>query len=271
MSAPPVSLLVVVVTGSTLAMVLLVLAATWLAGWYEERARRAEAMVRRGARLRPGFGAIHGTAQRLDGNAGGLLVATTTAQVERGGKWYDLDRETTGTPFAIVLPSGEAVEVDPADVVVEGGLPRGRAKRRIRDRVASVSSGDEVWATGVLSAASSAGAGAYRRGPTHRQLRAPRGGSVEIGRESPVPRWRALASAHKVGAYVALGAGAIVHGAVFRKVDAALVQDDLSLVAPLAYGRGGVAWFVLAGLLAVAVAALVWWSNVARARRGFQR
>jgi len=112
MSGSHVSILVATVTASTAGLVLLVLAATWLAGWYEERVRRAEAMVRRGAKLRPGFGAIHGTARKVDGHDGGLLVATTTAQVERGGRWHDLGRETTGTPFAIVLPSGEAVEVD---------------------------------------------------------------------------------------------------------------------------------------------------------------
>src|SRR5208337_883792 len=98
------------VGGSTLALVAMVMVATWLSGWYEERARRAEGAVRRGARLRGGLGAVRGTARPVDGRPGGLLVTTTRTQVRFGrGAWRDAGQVTAGSPFAVVLDGGEEI------------------------------------------------------------------------------------------------------------------------------------------------------------------
>jgi hypothetical protein len=269
------SSVVFVVMATTLAIVVLTLVASWLAGWYDERARRAEHAVHRGAHLRAGFGAIHGTAQRLGARGGGLLAVTETSQAYTTGRWHDVKEETTGSPFAIVVAGGEEIEVDPTDAVVEGGEPEGLAIGTTRRLLARVSGGDTVWATGILSGASASGTGAYRSGPSRRRIRAVRGGKVVIGRRSPVPRWRGLASAHRKGALSALGVGALVHAVAFRTVDAAIARGDTlclqadNLCAPARCGGRG--WAVDSGLPAVGVAAAVWWACVREARRKLGR
>jgi hypothetical protein len=257
---------------TSLALVAVFLAASWLAGWYEERARRALAAVRRGSALRPGFGAFHGTARPLDGRAGGLLVTTTVTQVRfGGGAWRDSDRTTTGAPFALVLGSGEEVEIDPRDVFVEGGGARPVYTGAFsRDLVARVATGDEVWATGVLSRVPRHAAGAYRSAVARRRLTPRRGGRVEIARTSPLPRWEALARAHKRGAYQAAGLLALIHVAVYRQLDRALIlRQDQACAFPVTgyYEDLSVALATMIGAVAIAVTLLAWSHALDKAKR----
>jgi hypothetical protein len=257
---------------TTLALLLVVVVATWLSGWYEERARRAAAAVRRGARLRPGFGAVHGTAQAIHGGTGRRLVSTTLTQVRFGtGAWRDAGRVTTGVPFAIARDDGEEIEVDPRDATVEGGATDIQAGAFSREIVSRVSIGDRIWATGILSRPEERGAGAYRSGVARRRLIAPRRAPVLLSRESPAPRWQALASAHKWGAYLAAVVGALIHALVFRKVDLAILfRDQASVAAHLAsegFFRGAGA----SNPLALAVVGTAWWARVTRARGPLRR
>ena len=258
------------VGGSTLVLVGMVMAATWLSGWYEERARRAEGAIRRGARLRRGFGAVCGTARPVDGRPGGLLVSTTRTQVRfGGGAWRDAGQVTEGSPFAIVLDSGEEVDLDPRDATVDGGPADVHAQAFTRDLVSRVSAGDPVWVTGVIDPRRGQGAGAYRSGVARARITAPRRGQITITRESPAPRWRTLAAAHKAGAFFAVGAATVAHALVFSRYDVALVlRHELCEV----YANPG--WVLAActaAWLSVGIAVYGWWRGVARARRLFPR
>jgi hypothetical protein len=134
--------------------------------------------------------------------------------------------------------------------------------------IARVSAGDEVWATGVLARVSAGGAGgAYRSNLARRKLRAPRRGELELSHESPVARWATLATAHKRGAFSALGALALLHGLCFRTVDQLLFRGPLDLGddATWAIHR---ARLLVEGSAALAVLAVVvlWMLSVRRAK-----
>jgi hypothetical protein len=256
----------IAVGGTTLVLVGMALSATWFSGWYEERARRVEGAVRRGARLRRGHGAVYGVARPVDGRPGGLLVTTTRTQVRfQGAAWRDAGQVTTGSPFAVVLEEGEELEVDPREAVVEDEAPEIEAQRFSRDLVSRVSTGDEIWVTGVLHPRASQGAGAYRSGSSRARITAPRRGRVVVSFTSPVPRWRALAAAHKGGAVTAVVAGAVAHALVFSRYDLRMlrrIELDEAFAHPLwILGAFAVSW------LAIGIAAISWWRRVSRARK----
>jgi hypothetical protein len=157
--------------------------------------------------LRPGFGAFHGVAQPLDARPGGLLVRTTLTQVRTTRGWRDVDRASTGSLFALVLDTGEEIEIDPRDV----RFPEVEAVERSREGftrkvAARLSAGDDVWATGILPRRRKQGTGAYRSVVARRRLVAPRRGHVELLGASPLPLWSALAAAHRTGAYLVAAA-----------------------------------------------------------------
>ena len=180
MSASPASLVVAAVTATTLALVALTLIAMWCAAGTTSARGGPRPRCKRGGPS-PGVRRDPRDGPAARRRAGGLLARTTTLQVQRGqGAWRDLRQETKGSPFSVLLPGGEEIEVDPSDATIEGGEPEGRATGTTRMLVARVSDGDLVWATGILSSPSSPGAGAYRSGPSQRQLTPPRGGKVVI-------------------------------------------------------------------------------------------
>ena len=104
---------IAVVTGSSLTLVAMFLAASALSGWYEERCRRTVGAMMRGAILRGGVGAVHGTARPLDGRAGGVLAMCTVTQRRvgpaRSRRWRDIHRVTEGSRFVLALDDGEEV------------------------------------------------------------------------------------------------------------------------------------------------------------------
>ncbi len=258
-----------VAAATSLFLVLAFLVAGALSGWYEERARRALAAVRRGAELRAGFGAFQGEARPLDGRPGGLLVTTTLTQVRfGGGAWRDSGRETTGTPFALVLESGEEIEVDPRDAVLADPIASSPDTMGVtRDIVTRVSTGDVIWATGILTRRRDPSDGAYRSSAARRRLIAPRRGRVVLGPESPLPRWQALAHAHQRGGYLAAGSLAVLHVAAYRTAAVALFTGDRAALYAAPWDPGGFPAIVLAAAFAVAVTVFGWGNLVAWAKR----
>ncbi len=259
-----------VAAGTSLLLVLAFLAASALAGWYEERARRAVAAVARGAALRRGFGAFKGEARPIDGRPGGLLVQSTLTQVRfGGGAWRDSGREVSGAPFALVLDGGEEIEVDPRDVVLQDQGSRGPGSMGVsRDIVARLGSGDVIWATGVLTRPRAEGTGAYRSGRMRRRLVAPRGGRVTLGPESPLPRWQALARAHQQGGYLAACALAVLHVAVYRSADVALFAGKLASLTTFPWDARSASAMRVVALLALGVAGAGWRKLVVEAEAG---
>lgn len=222
---------VIAVVISTLSLVAVFLVANGIGAWYDERTRRAGAVVRKDGQLPAGFGTFRGVAQNLDARSGGELVRRdrteeVTAQGPSGPFWRAISTATTGRTFVLVLESGAEIEVDAREASLvgfpetsPGAYTAGPGQAPRRAMIARVSAGDEVWATGVLVRAAAGGGGAYRSNVSRRKLRAPRRGPIELSHESPVARWASLATAHKRGAYVALIALPLLHGLFFRTVD----------------------------------------------------
>jgi hypothetical protein len=267
------SIAIVAIAVSSLALTAMFLVASLLSGWYEERARRAGAAMRRGAVLRAGFGAVQGTARPLDGRAGGRLVTSTRTQSLTGGReWRDEVQVTTGDPFVLVVEGGEEIEVDPEDAHPEGLATSQQGLSVVgnvglRDVVMRLSAGDVIWTTGVLSRREAARAGAYRSGVTRRRLRAPRRGHVEISAESPLPRWHGLAAAHQGGALGAVVCFALLHGLVYRPIDMAAMRRDQAACGSIVGDRAWLPLLVGSGLLAMGLAGAGWRNRVKRARR----
>jgi hypothetical protein len=255
---------------ASLLLVLVFLAASAIAGWYDERARRVLVAVRHGAALRAGFGAFRGEARPLDGRPGGLLVTTTRTEVRfGGGAWRDVGRETTGTPFALVLESGEEIEVDPRDAVLKGwGADSPSTMGVTRETVTRLCTGDVIWATGVLMRKRDRSEGAYRSTVARRRLVAPRRGRIALGPESPLPGWQALARAHKLGGYLAAGALFGLHVSLFRAADLALVTHDCVTLRGAASSGHQADRMIVGALLALAVTAFGWRQLVVRTRLG---
>lgn len=265
---------------STVALLAVFLVANGIAAWYEERTRRAGAAVRKDGQLPSGFGTFHGVAQNLDARSGGELVRRERAELSTQGPngpfWRALSSVTNGRTFVLVLDSGAEIEIDARESqlvgfaeTTPGAYTSGPGEAPRRSMIARISAGDEVWATGVLARPAAGGAGgAYRSNQSRRKLRAPRRGAMELSYASPVARWATLATAHKRGAYAALGALALLHGLCFRAVDqllfrpASAVGDGpvwaLHRAQPLVYGSAALA------LLAVVV---LWMIGVRRAKQ----
>ncbi len=226
--------------------------------------------MRRGAELRAGFGALHGTARPIDGRAGERLCTSTRTEASAGRVARSGEAQVTaGAPFALVLASGEEIEVDPTDATLKG-LPTStsgdRLARDARQRwvVMRLSAGDEVWATGVLSPPEAPRPGAYRDGSPRRRLGAPRGGHVEITTESPLPRWQRLATAHGDSAVLALALW-VLHGLFY--VDMTSMHGPPAPCATILADPRYVQVLLSGGLFAVAVVAAGWHGRVKRRGR----
>jgi hypothetical protein len=224
---------------ATVALVAVFLVANGIGAWYDERAKRAVAVVRKGGQLAAGFGTFRGVAQNLDARSGGELVRRDRTEVSTQGPngpfWRSVTTATSGRAFVLVLESGLEIEVDAREASLvgfsetsPGAYTLGPGQSPRRQMIARVSAGDEVWVTGVLMRAAEGG-GAYRSSVSRRKLRAPRRGPIELSHESPVARWASLGAAHKRGAYVALGALALLHALCFRTVDQLLFQPTAAL------------------------------------------
>ncbi|MEO5729450.1 MAG: hypothetical protein ABI134_24800 [Byssovorax sp.] len=236
LSAP----IVLAIVLATVALLAVFLIANGIAAWYDERSRRAVAVVRSGGQLpAAGLGTFHGVAHNFDARSGGELVrreqTQVSSQVATGLAWQDRGCVVTARPFLLVLESGVEIEIDAREPRLVGfpetssgaytNAPFEPPRRELTSRV---SAGDEIWVTGVLARPSDNNAGAYRSSVARRKLRAPRRGALEIARESPVARWTTYAAAHKRGAYAALGALALLHGVFFRTVDKHLLAGPAS-------------------------------------------
>src|SRR5882672_701327 len=112
------------IAGFTLALLATFLVASWFAAWYDERTRRATAVIREGALLPAGFGSFFGVARARDQGSSGDLVTSTREQVIKQGVegpyWSDYDSSVTGEDFVLAHEGGEEIEVDTRDVVLEG-------------------------------------------------------------------------------------------------------------------------------------------------------
>jgi hypothetical protein len=268
---------VMAVVLSTLALLGVLLVANGISAWYEERMRRVDAVVRKGAGLASGFGAFHGVAQNLDTRSGGELVRREQTQVSLAGQtsagWRDRACVITARPFVLVLDSGAEIEIDPGEPRLVG-FPESTSGAYIsapfeaprREMIARVSAGDAIWAIGVLARPTSGGS-AYRSSVSRRKLRAPRRGEIELSLPSPVERWKARAAAHKRGVYAALGGLALLHGVFYRKVDALVLgvsaEPDFYLGRSLGHSRYQP--YLWAVIVTIAVVAL-WLHAVRRAR-----
>jgi hypothetical protein len=274
------------VLGTSLALVAMAIVASWFAGWYGERVRRAAVAARRGAAMRKGPSLVHGKARAIDGRPGGMLLTSTRTQVRARDRWHDVARVVSGSPFAVVLDNGEEVGIDPAHVVLSGFretagspyLPQSTPLQVRREVVAHVSAGDAIWATGILSAKEAQGSGAYRSAVARRTLTAPKRGSVEVMRVSPVPRWAALATAHRVAALAAAAGLVAAHVIAFVRVDRALINEYHAPPLPLREAAlaplvdaGRLDARVAMGFVFVLMAGSVWVRLVTRARRSSER
>jgi hypothetical protein len=269
---------VIAVLLSTVALLAVFLVANGIAAWYEERTKRAGAVVRKGGQLPSGFGTFRGVAQNLDARSGGELARRERTEVSTQGPngpfWRTISAETTGRTFVLVLESGAEIEVEARDARLvgfaetsPGAYTSGPGQAPRRAMIARISAGDEVWATGVLARPAAGGAGAYRSNLSRRKLRAPRRGELELSHESPVARWATLAKAHKRGAFTALGAVALLHGLFFRAVDQVLFRGRCVIGEDPEWTLQRVKLGVQASaaLVVVAVAA-VWIVGVVRAK-----
>jgi hypothetical protein len=256
--------------------------ASGFAGWYGERVRRAAVAARRGAAMRAGPSLVHGKARAIDGRPGGMLVTCTRTQVRARDRWHDVERVVSGSPFAVVLANGEEATIDPAEVELTGFretpgspyLPQTSPLQVRREVVAHVSAGDAIWATGILSAKEAQGSGAYRSAVARRTLTAPKRGSVEVMRVSPLPRWAALAKAHLQGALAAAAGLVAAHALAFARVDHALITQYEVGPAEAAYMVALPGRFdprVSTGFAFVLMAAGIWFYLVLRARRSSAR
>jgi hypothetical protein len=265
----------IVVLGTSLVLVAIAVVASWFAGWYGERVRRAAVAARRGAAMRPGPSLVHGKARAIDGRPGGMLVSSTRIQVRARDRWHDVESAVSGSPFGVVLANGEEVSIDPAQVVLTGFretagspfLPQTSPLQVRREVVSHVSAGDAIWATGILSAKEAQGSGAYRSAVSRRTLTAPKRGSVEVMRVSPVPRWTALANAHLGGALAAAAGLVAAHAVAFIRVDRALLAEYRGIL----LDAGRLDARIAVGFVFVLTAASVWLHLVLRARRSSER
>ena len=225
---------------STFALLALFLIANGIAAWYDERSKRAVAVVRNGGQLpAAGFGTFHGVARIVDPRGGGELVrreqTQVSSQASSGIAWQNRACVVTARPFLLVLDSGAEIEIDALEPrligfpeTTSGAYTHAPFEPVRRELVSRVSAGDEIWVTGVLARSSDKNAGAYRSSVARRKLRAPRRGALEISRESPVARWTAYAASHKRGAYAAIGMVAALHGVFFRSADKLLFVGSAS-------------------------------------------
>ena len=218
---------------STFALLAVILIANGIAAWYDERSKRAVAVVRNGAQLpAAGFGTFHGVAHNFGARSGGELVRREQTQMSStaatGMFWQNRGYVVTARRFLLVLDSGVEIEIEidarePRLIgfpeTSSGAYTDAPFEPVRRELTSRVSAGDKVWVTGVLVRPSDKNAGAYRASVVRRKLRAPRRSALEISCESPVARWTAYAAAHKRGAHTALGALAVLHGGYLLGVD----------------------------------------------------
>jgi hypothetical protein len=266
---------------STFALLAVFLIASGIAAWYDERSRRAVAVVRNGGQLpAAGFGTFHGVARNFDARSGGELVRREQTQVSSraatGIAWQDRACVVTARPFLLVLDGGVEIEIDALEPRLvgfpetsSGAYTPAPFEPVRRELVSRVSAGDEIWATGVLARSADKNAGAYRSSVARRKLRAPRRGALEISRESPVARWTAYAATHKRGAYAALAMAAALHGIFFRTADKLLFAGRTSpqweiLEAMDALHRTRF-FLLIPGVLGVLIVVGVWLFGVRRA------
>jgi hypothetical protein len=277
-SAPP----YLAVFCSTFALLAVFLIASAIAAWYDERAKRAVAVVRKGAQLPAGFGTFHGVAHNFDARSGGELArreqTQVGAQASGGIAWRNRACVVTARPFLLVLEGGGEIEIEIEIDTREprllgfpetssGAYTKAPFEPVRRELVSRVSAGDEVWVTGVLVRPADKNSGAYRSSVARRKLRAPRRGALEISRESPVARWAAFAVAHKRGAYASLGALALLHVAFFRAVDAQLFKGPAALSSEVLHELlKHSALVVIPAALGVPIGVGVWIFAVRRAR-----
>jgi len=154
--------------------------------------------------------------------------------------------------------------VDPRDAVLSDRDPSSPYTMGVtRDIVTRLSTGDVIWATGVLTRQRDQGDGAYRSGVTRRRLLAPRRGRIALGPESPLPRWQALARAHKLGGLLAAGALAVLHLTVYRGADVALFEYR---VCGLPAGPDPFPAVLFGAIVGLAVTALGWRALVVRTK-----
>lgn len=134
--------------------------------------------------------------------------------------WTETSREITARPFHLTLASGEPLRVVPDEhVLLASPLdPAAHDWRVVRQRVAEVRPGDEVFVSGVLSREPTpfAETGGYRGGAMmHVLRRAPREPMV-ISTRSPAERFRRTAAHHAVTAAALAISLAAVHGWLLR-------------------------------------------------------
>lgn len=141
---------------------------------------------------------------------------------ERGAAllWTETSRELTARPFHLTLASGEPLRVVPDEhVLLARPLdPAAHDWRVIRQRVAEVRPGDEVFVSGVLSREPTpfAETGGYRGGAMmHVLRRAPREPMV-ISTRPPAERFRRPLALHAVTAAALALSLAAVHGWLLR-------------------------------------------------------
>lgn len=264
---------------STFALLAVFLIANGIAAWYDERSKRAVAVVRNGGQLpAAGFGTFRGVARNFDPRSGGELVRREQTQVSSQGAtgvaWQNRACAVTARPFLLVLDGGVEIEIDALEPRLigfpetsSGAYTHAPFEPVRRELVSRVSAGDEIWVTGVLVRVSDRNAGAYRSSVARRKLRAPRRGALEISRESPVARWTAYAAAHKRGAYAALGMVAALHGIFFRAADELLLTRSASSRWEAMAALHRTRFFVLIpGALGVLIVVGAWLFGVRRAR-----
>ena len=264
---------------STVTLVAVFLVANGISAWYQERTRRAGSAVREDGQLPSGFGTFRGVAQNLDARSGGELVRRERVEVSTQGPngpfWRAVNSTTAGRTFVLVLDSGAEIGIDARESrlvgfaeTTPGAYTTGPREAPRRAMIARVSAGDEVWATGVLARPAAGGAGgAYRSNVSRRKLRAPRRGELELSRESPVARWATLSTAHKRGAFSALGALALLHLLAFRKADQLLFTRSTTLADDAQWALHS-ARILVEGAAALGVLAVVvlWMLSVRRAK-----
>ncbi|MFS8066343.1 MAG: hypothetical protein ACMG6S_08215, partial [Byssovorax sp.] len=113
LSAP----IVLAIVLATVALLAVFLIANGIAAWYDERSRRAVAVVRSGGQLpAAGLGTFHGVAHNFDARSGGELVrreqTQVSSQVATGLAWQDRGCVVTARPFLLVLEGGVEIEID---------------------------------------------------------------------------------------------------------------------------------------------------------------
>jgi hypothetical protein len=259
---------------SSIALVELFIVASWFMAFYDERTRRAAAVILRGARLPPGFGTFHGVARSFDQLRAEALVTSVRSEQagQDGASWVTRSHVVTGESFLLVHGGGEEIEVDARDPSLSG-FPETSIRSYTqapfaaprRELLSKLCAGDEVWVTGVLSRPADRGGGVYRSGIIRRKLGPPRRGKVMLSAESPARRWYALARAHKIGAFSAAGALVVLHAVFFRRIDMMLLSGDAGELSGHGARSASQLLFIPAVLAVVAVG-ILYQRQIARAQ-----